>query len=219
MIYYIKEMEEDFLNDFIFWSNNRGEFIKDGKELTYDELPEELRSVHTELWEENKEGLSCCLAQYKGEYGIALIADYSRSSQTNNLDMAKRVAKTLDEKLSKTVSIIIAYDLGPADESGGCLTNVILFWPSITSQAAFNTDAKTFGEMAYKAEKQTLYSEYQVPFTCELYGRITVKAKNKEEAKAVAAVKIDSMTEDDVWKNTTLLRNTLKVDDRSKILM
>jgi hypothetical protein len=72
--------------------------------------------------------------------------------------------------------------------------------------------------MAYKAEKQTLYKEYKVPFVCELYGRIVVKAKNQEEAKQLAAKQIADMSEDDVRANTTLLRNTLKVDDRSKVL-
>jgi hypothetical protein len=51
-----------------------------------------------------------------------------------------------------------------------------------------------------------------------LYGRIVVKAKNQEEAKQLAAKEISGMSEDDIWKNTTLLRNTIKVDERSKVL-
>ncbi len=219
MIYYIKEMEEDFLNDFIYWSDNHGQFEKDGKDLNYDELPKDLQSVYSELWEENKDGLACRLAQYKGEYGIALVADYSRSSQTRDLDMAKRVAKTLEEKKTPAKSVVIlAYDLGSVSENSEPTTNVILFLPSSVSKKTFTANAQTFGEMAYKAEKQTLYKEYKVPFVCELYGRIVVKAKNQEEAKLLAAKEISNMTEEDIHKNTTLLRNTLKVDDHSKVL-
>ncbi len=218
MIYYIKEMEEDFLNDFIYWSDSHGQFEKDGNDLNYDELPEDLRCTYTELWGERKDGLKCFLAEFKGKYGIALAADYSRSSQTRNLDMAKRVAKTLDEK--KTVdkaTVILAYDLGQPYE-GGAATSVILFLPSETSKKNFDREAETFSEMAYKADKQSPYKEYKVPITCELYGRITVKAKNQEEAKDIVARQIADMTEDDVVKITTLLRNTLKVDDRSKVI-
>ena len=219
MIYYIKEMEEDFLNDFIYWSDSHGQFEKDGKDLSYDELPKDLQSVYSEIWEENKDGLSCCLAEFKGEYGIALVAEYSRSSQTRDLEMAKRVAKTLEEKKTPAKSVVIlAYDLGKVSDNGEPSTVVILFLPSSVSKKTFNTNAKIFGDMAYKAEKQTLYKEYKVPFVCELYGRIVVKAKNQEEAKQLAAKEIPGMSEDDIWKNTTLLRNTIKVDERSKVL-
>ncbi len=219
MIYYIKEMEEDFLNDFVYWSDSHGQFEKNGKDLSYDELPKDLQSVYSEIWEENKDGLSCCLAEFKGEYGIALVAEYSRSSQARDLEMAKRVAKTLEEKKTPAKSVVIlAYDLGKVSDNGEPSTVVILFLPSSVSKKTFNTNAKIFGDMAYKAEKQTLYKEYKVPFVCELYGRIVVKAKNQEEAKQLAAKEISGMAEDDVWKNTTLLRNTLKVDERSKVL-
>ncbi|WP_029199620.1 hypothetical protein [Oribacterium sp. NK2B42] len=219
MIYYIKEMEEDFLNDFIYWSDSHGQFEKDGKDLSYDELPKDLQSVYSEIWEENKDGLSCCLAEFKGEYGIALVAEYSRSSQARDLEMAKRVAKTLEEKKTPAKSVVIlAYDLGKVSDNGEPSTVVILFLPSSVSKKTFNTNAKIFGDMAYKAEKQTLYKEYKVPFVCELYGRIVVKAKNQEEAKQLAAKEISDMSEDDIWKNTTLLRNTIKVDERSKVL-
>ena len=219
MIYYIKEMEEDFLNDFVYWSDSHGQFEKDGKDLSYDELPKDLQSVYSEIWEENKDGLSCCLAEFKGEYGIALVAEYSRSSQARDLEMAKRVAKTLEEKKTPAKSVVIlAYDLGKVSDNGDPSTVVILFLPSSVSKKTFNTNAKIFGDMAYKAEKQTLYKEYKVPFVCELYGRIVVKAKNQEEAKQLAAKEISGMSEDDIWKNTTLLRNTLKVDERSKVL-
>jgi hypothetical protein len=219
MIYYIKEMEEDFLNDFIYWSDNHGQFEKDGKDLSYDELPKDLQSVYSEIWEENKYGLGCCLAEFKGEYGIALVAEYSRSSQARDLEMAKRVAKTLEEKKTPAKSVVIlAYDLGKVSDNGEPSTVVILFLPSSVSKKTFNTNAKIFGDMAYKAEKQTLYKEYKVPFVCELYGRIVVKAKNQEEAKQLAAKEISGMSEDDIWKNTTLLRNTIKVDERSKVL-
>ncbi|WP_031548820.1 hypothetical protein [Oribacterium sp. FC2011] len=219
MIYYIKEMEEDFLNDFVYWSDNHGQFEKDGKDLSYDELPKDLQSVYSEIWEENKDGLSCCLAEFKGEYGIALVAEYSRSSQARDLEMAKRVAKTLEEKKTPAKSVVIlAYDLGKVSDNGDPSTVVILFLPSSVSKKTFNTNAKIFGDMAYKAEKQTLYKEYKVPFVCELYGRIVVKAKNQEEAKQLAAKEIAGMAEEDIWKNTTLLRNTLKVDERSKVL-
>jgi len=219
MIYYIKEMEEDFLNNFVYWSDSHGQFEKDGKDLSYDELPKDLQSVYSEIWEENKDGLSCCLAEFKGEYGIALVAEYSRSSQARDLEMAKRVAKTLEEKKTPAKSVVIlAYDLGKVSDNGEPSTVVILFLPSSVSKKTFNTNAKIFGDMAYKAEKQTLYKEYKVPFVCELYGRIVVKAKNQEEAKQLAAKEISGMSEDDIWKNTTLLRNTLKVDERSKVL-
>ena len=219
MIYYIKEMEEDFLNDFVYWSDSHGQFEKDGKDLSYDELPKDLQSVYSEIWEENKDGLSCCLAEFKGEYGIALVAEYSRSSQARDLEMAKRVAKTLEEKKTPAKSVVnLAYDLGKVSDNGEPSTVVILFLPSSVSKKTFNTNAKIFGDMAYKAEKQTLYKEYKVPFVCELYGRIVVKAKNQEEAKQMAAKEISGMSEDDIWKNTTLLRNTLKVDERSKVL-
>lgn len=219
MIYYIKEMEEDFLNDFVYWSDSHGQFEKDGKDLSYDELPKDLQSVYSEIWEENKDGLSCCLAEFKGEYGIALVAEYSRSSQARDLEMAKRVAKTLEEKKTPAKSVVIlAYDLGKVSDNGEPSTVVILFLPSSVSKKTFNTNAKIFGDMAYKAEKQTLYKEYKVPFVCELYGRIVVKAKNQEEAKQLAAKEISDMSEDDIWKNTTLLRNTIKVDERSKVL-
>ena len=219
MIYYIKEMEEDFLNDFVYWSDSHGQFEKNGKDLSYDELPKDLQSVYSEIWEENKDGLSCCLAEFKGEYGIALVAEYSRSSQARDLEMAKRVAKTLEEKKTPAKSVVIlAYDLGKVSDNGEPSTVVILFLPSSVSKKTFNTNAKIFGDMAYKAEKQTLYKEYKVPFVCELYGRIVVKAKNQEEAKQLAAKEISDMSEDDIWKNTTLLRNTIKVDERSKVL-
>ena len=219
MIYYIKEMEEDFLNDFVYWSDSHGQFEKDGKDLSYDELPKDLQSMYSEIWEENKDGLSCCLAEFKGEYGIALVAEYSRSSQARDLEMAKRVAKTLEEKKTPAKSVVIlAYDLGKVSDNGEPSTVVILFLPSSVSKKTFNTNAKIFGDMAYKAEKQTLYKEYKVPFVCELYGRIVVKAKNQEEAKQLAAKEISDMSEDDIWKNTTLLRNTIKVDERSKVL-
>lgn len=219
MIYYIKEMEEDFLNDFIYWSDSHGQFKKDGKEISLDELPEDLKSTYSELWEESRDGLKCCLAQYKGKYGIALVADYSRSSQTRNLDMAKRVAKTLDEKKSaEMATVILAFDLGTVYDGGDASTSVILFLPSETSKGAFKDNVKIFEDMAYKVDKQSPYKEYKVPITCELYGRITVKAKNQEEAKNIVARQIADMTEEDVHGVTTLLRNTLKVDDRSKII-
>ncbi len=155
---YTEEQEKEYINDFKYWSNACGELHYHGeRDITEGELPEDLKRAYNKLFMENKEGLNCYLAEYKGVNGIALIAEYYRknpeSTHTNdddNPELGLKVAEKLSKECSGTVWV--AYDLGFPWVNNRA-TEVVLFFPADIDEETWRKEAKFFGDIAYSWEK------------------------------------------------------------------
>ena len=73
--------------ELVYWSDALGEPKKDGKTVDQEALPRELRTARKELWSNRFRSL-CYLAQYQGDYGIALVNEFDPVTASNeNTDM------------------------------------------------------------------------------------------------------------------------------------
>lgn len=62
---------------YLYWSNACGNLHYHGKhDISTEELPEPLQRAYTELFAEGQFSMNCYLAEYDGEYGISLEAEY-----------------------------------------------------------------------------------------------------------------------------------------------
>lgn len=146
--------EEQYDNDFKYWSNSCGELHHFGQEdITEDELPEELKPIYNEYWEENKDGNNVYLAQYKGVNGIALVNEYYETKDGNpehpDINNYARAIEVAD-KMSKNEDciVLLAKELGfpwPNNRA----SEVVVFMPSTINKDRFDEISKMFSEIAY----------------------------------------------------------------------
>ena len=146
-------------SDLKYWSNAAGELHHFGEyDIEEKDLPAELQTMYQESWQECPYGVFCYLAQYKGENGIALIAEYheftpeGETSEINNAEQGEKVAKLLSERFNYPV--IIAKQLGfpgtsPIEGDNDLATEVTLFIKAGASKKQVDEAAKYFGEIAY----------------------------------------------------------------------
>jgi hypothetical protein len=79
------------IDKYKYWSNSLGETHHWGEyDITPEELPKELKRVYDELYYKDRSGVSQYLAEYDGEYGISLEADY-------DIDYANDMCISYDE--------------------------------------------------------------------------------------------------------------------------
>lgn len=69
--------DKEYAEDLKYWSNAAGELHRYGQESIKErDLPHELIRAYHELWREGIGGSYCYLAEYMGEYGIAIINEF-----------------------------------------------------------------------------------------------------------------------------------------------
>ena len=153
--YYDENSEKRYDNDLKYWCNSMGElFDFEGKEITEDELPEELKLIYDDYWEENKDSNYTYLAQYKGVNGIALVNEYYDTDggqpSENDCERAEKVA----EKMSEINDCIVIYakHLGCECPGDGRSTDVVVFMPTTINKDRFDEISKRFSEIAYWCE-------------------------------------------------------------------
>jgi len=148
--------------DLKYWSSACGELHQWGiKDITEDELPDELKKIYHEWWEENKDGNYCYLAEYRGIYGIALVNEYHELYEGKpyeyNYELAEKVAKYMDAlygneseyaDLDTKVEVLLAKAIGfPCDED--MATEVVVFVPAGVEKSYFDEISKKFAKIAY----------------------------------------------------------------------
>ena len=147
--------ENQYNNDFKYWSNSCGELHHFGQEdITEDELPEELKPIYNEYWEEDKDGHYTYLAQYKGVNGIALIDEYYETCEgkptENNYAQASKAAEIMSKNNDCTV--LLAKGLGFPDSQDGNASELVVFMPATISKERFDQISKRLMEVAYSRE-------------------------------------------------------------------
>ena len=76
-------------NDLIYWSDALGEPKKNGKTISEEELPRELKTAKKDLWSNRFMSL-CYLAEYLGDYGVCLVNEFDTVTASNeNTDIDK----------------------------------------------------------------------------------------------------------------------------------
>ena len=148
-------------DDFRYWSNCCGDLHHWGQyDITEDELPEELRKIYHTLWAEDEYGLYCYLTEFKGQYGIALIAEYHEYEETETdlvksdfgYEYAEKVAGLLSERLSDVAPGINAKILlakqqgfpGSAPDGEDPSRELVLFMDHNVSEDHYRAAAKLF---------------------------------------------------------------------------
>lgn len=147
--------EEQYNTDFKYWSNSCGELHHFGQEdITEDELPEELKPIYKEYWEEDKDGHYTYLAQYKGMNGIALVDEYYETCEgkptENNYAQASKAAKLISE--CNDCTVLLAEGLGYFDSQDGNASELVVFMPATISKERFDQISKRLMEVAYSRE-------------------------------------------------------------------
>ncbi|MBO5551450.1 MAG: hypothetical protein J5966_05775 [Lachnospiraceae bacterium] len=149
---------ELYRNDFKYWSNSAGELHQNGeRDITEDELPEELKAVYRDYWEECPNGLHCYLAEYTGSYGLALIAEYhektpeGKEGELNNKKHAYRVRNKLSKLPYLKGALIIAEECGfPGYDMEDLATELVLFIPAKDlNKQDLDRIEEVFGDIAY----------------------------------------------------------------------
>ena len=146
---------EQYNNDFKYWSNSCGDLHHFGQEdITENDLPEELKPIYKEYWEEDKDGHYTYLAQYKGVNGIALVDEYYETCEgnptENNYAQASKAAKLISEYNDCTV--LLAEGLGYFDSQDGNASELVVFMPATISKKRFDQISKRLMEVAYSKE-------------------------------------------------------------------
>lgn len=150
--------------DLHYWSNGCGELHHWGEYgIEENELPAELQEMYHSLWVEDEFGLYCYLAEFKGQYGIALIAEYHEYECDGNrsncgYEYAEKVSEELARKLpgiaqNMDPKILLAKQQGfpgayAATEEDPA-TELVLFMPYGVTHEDFTNAGKLFGGMAY----------------------------------------------------------------------
>ncbi len=147
--------EEQYNNDFKYWNNSCGDLHHFGQEdITEDELPEELKPIYREYWEEGKDGHCTYLVQYKGVNGIALIDEYYETEEghpcDNNYEQASKAAEIIAKNDDCTV--LLAKELGFESANDGQATELVVFMPATISKERFNQISKRLMEVVYSRE-------------------------------------------------------------------
>ena len=114
----IYENEQEYNEVLKYWSNACGDLHEHGKrDITVDELPDILKDAYERFWSDSY-GVLCYLAEYKGKYGIALIAEYHEYTQEgdpnepNNFAQAVNVATALEEADFPSCEVFIGKEMG-----------------------------------------------------------------------------------------------------------
>ena len=145
---------DEYKNVIKYFSNACGDMFNGDKDITYNELPEELKTAYDTLWEEGS-GSYCYLVNYKDQYGVVLINEYhefdeyGKEKDPNNFCRAVEVA----EKFSKEFplyGVCIAKEIGfPGCGGDDPATELIVFVPYADTKANFNNIAGWLYENAY----------------------------------------------------------------------
>lgn len=144
--------KEQYNSDLKYWSNSCGDLrnIKQ-EDITEDELPEELKPIYREYWEEDKDGHYTYIVQYKGVNGIALIDEYYETEEGhpcgNNYKQALKVAEIIAKNDDCTV--LLAKELGFESTDDGQATELVVFMPATISKDRFNKISKELISVAY----------------------------------------------------------------------
>lgn len=127
--------EKEYNDALKYWSNACGELHYHGeRDINEDELPDELKDVYNRLWTEGS-GSYCYLAEYNGEYGLAIINEYhecteeGRPGGKNNYEQAVKVAKILEKKYPYTVFIgkKLGFPMSTEDGDNDYATELVVF--------------------------------------------------------------------------------------------
>lgn len=151
-------------DDLHYWSNCCGDLHHWGQyDISESELPDELQELYTSLWAEDEFGLYCYLAEFKGQYGIALIAEYHEyecdGSRSNcGYEYAEKVSEELSRKLPEIAPnmdarILLAKQQGFPGYSGvpeeDPATELVLFVSYGVTNEDFANAGNLFGDIAY----------------------------------------------------------------------
>lgn len=143
-----------------YWSNACGELHYHGeRDITEDELPDALKDAYNRLWEEGT-GSYVYLAEYNGEYGIAIINEYhelndkGEPGEPNNYKRAVEVGKKFQD-IFPEYKVFIGKEMGfPGVTSNGTqddfATELVVFaTPDKMSKADFNKVMEWLCKNAY----------------------------------------------------------------------
>lgn len=142
-----------YFSDLRYWSNACGELHECGTcDIEEKDLPEALKGIYRDWWEEGKDGHNCYLAEYKGRYGIALINEYHEVLDGEpcscNYEEASKDAELLDKEFSdKGIVILLAKELG-FPHGDDCASEVVVFVPATVDKGIFEQVSKRFAEIA-----------------------------------------------------------------------
>lgn len=150
-------------DDLRYFSNCCGDLHHWGQyDITEDELPEELKKLYHTLWAEDEYGLYCYLVEFKGQYGIALIAEYHEYEADGSVsdygyNFAEKVSETLSERLPEIApglhaQIVLAKEQGfPGSlEEDDPATELVLFMDHDVSEENYRAAGKLFGSIAFE---------------------------------------------------------------------
>ena len=158
---------EEYENDLKYWSNECGDLFnpygnpaegEDADWLTEEELPNDLKRVYSELWEEALGGSHCHLAEYQGRHGIVLINEYFEHNDEKttlspyNFKHAKKVAKKLEDMGNPDkipYKVFIGKQLGFPFSGNDMATELVVFFDADVSREVFINVADWLEENAY----------------------------------------------------------------------
>lgn len=151
---YVYEESESFLKDCKFWSNSAGGLHHHGEyDLQEEELPDELQRVYRELFTEDT-GSHCHLAEFRGEYGIALCNQYDTEfrkdlglEKEEYWDAIKRKAAKLKAKVEDCSILAIWYGEEPYPEG-----EIIVFMPWYIQKKEFDRIANWLDKGIYRLD-------------------------------------------------------------------
>ncbi len=143
-------------DDLRYWSNACGELHKWGMaDITEEALPLPLQTAYNTLWEENKDGNYCYLAEYKGNYGIALVNEYYEmtpegdTGEPNNYKRAEYVADLMS-RLFDDITVLLAKQQGiDANAHNDPASEVVVFVDTSIAKQRFDEVSKKLAEVAY----------------------------------------------------------------------
>lgn len=154
-IYEGTEGVKKYSEEFLFWSNSLGELHYHGEyDLKEEELPGSLRRAYDDLFADGT-GSYCYLAEFRGDYGIALSNEFSSgyrkelgSNKAEYWNAIKKKAEMIRTKISfKDCSIIAVQQ--PLDVVDG---EILVFMPWYIPKKNFDEIAKYLYLSIYKLD-------------------------------------------------------------------
>lgn len=150
----------------LYWSNAAGDLFDPhskveyhlGKDISENQLPEELKNAWDHLWSENT-GSYCYLIEHDGKFGIMLVNEYAEEDEMSHDDICGRGEEVL--KMAEDIGLELEVYAGLEDGYGAYdLTDeLITVFPCNTDPKKFEAVAEFLYNAAYK--KDVTYDAYK----------------------------------------------------------
>lgn len=151
----LHEYKNELGGGWAFWSNATGDLHHDGLWLDgVEELPAELQRACNDLW---TDGLwaDCYLAEFDGQYGVALEAEYDEELAADAKMTYARLVKAIRAKARRLSRLYPQYEVIFGRDTcrwsnGTTESELFLFLPWDVSESEFARVAEHFDSTCYK---------------------------------------------------------------------